>query len=61
MPVFFFFIHFVPLSFKVVFVDLLFEKVKQYQVLYDKQIKGHREKDFVRNAWNARARALEFI
>ena len=38
-----------PRSLKVVLADLLCERVKQYQVLYDKQKKGYREKGVVRN------------
>ena len=32
-----------------------------YPVLYNKQIKGHREKDVVSNSWNAGAKDIEFI
>ena len=32
---------------------ILYEKVKQYPVLFDKQLKGYTEKDVVTNAWNA--------
>ena len=32
---------------------LLCEEVKQYPVLYDKQMKGYKEKDVVSNASNA--------
>ena len=33
----------------------------QYLILYDKQMKGYREKDVVNNAWIAPAKDLEFI
>ena len=60
-----FFLHFVPpppsLFFKVDLAGLLCEKVKQYPVLYNKQMKGYREQDVVSNVWNAGARGLEFI
>ena len=48
-------------SLKVDSVGLLREEVKQYPVLYDKQMKIYREKDVVCNAWNAGAKDLEFI
>ena len=35
---------------------ILCEKVKQYPVIFDKQLKGYREKDVVTNAWNAMAK-----
>ena len=38
---------------------ILFEKVKQYPVLFDKQLKGYREKNLVTNAWNAVAKEIE--
>ena len=37
---------------------ILFEKVKQYPLLFDKQLKGYREKGLVTNAWNAVAKAI---
>ena len=40
---------------------LLCEDVKQYAVLYDKQMKWSREKSVVNNAWNAEAKDLGFI
>ena len=49
-----------PASLEVGLASLLCEKVKHYPVLYDKQIKGCREKDIVSNAWNAEAKNLEF-
>ena len=33
----------------------------QYLILYDKQMKGYREKDVVNNAWIAPAKDLEFF
>ena len=48
-------------SFKVGSVNLLCEKIKQYLVLYDKKMKGYRELDVMRNAWNAWAKDVEFI
>ena len=50
-----------PFFFKVDLAGLLCEKVKQYPALYNKQMKGYREKDVVSNVWNAGARGLEFI
>ena len=41
--------------------EILCEKRKQYPVLFDKQLKGYREKDVVTNAWNAVAKEIEFI
>ena len=38
---------------------ILCEKVKQYPVLFDKQLKGCREKDVVTNTWNAVAKEIE--
>ena len=37
------------------------EKVKQYPVPFDKQLKGCWEKDVATNAWNAVAKETEFI
>ena len=34
-------------------------KAKQYPVLFDKQLKGYREKDTVTNTWNAVAKEIE--
>ena len=34
-------------------------KAKQYPVLFDKQLKGYREKDIVTNTWNAVAKEIE--
>ena len=48
-------------SLKVSLAGLLFEKVKQYPVLYDKQMKGYRKNDVMSNAWNAGAKELEFV
>ena len=38
---------------------ILCEKVKQYPIQFDKQIKGYREKDVMTNAWNAVAKEIE--
>ena len=38
---------------------ILCEKVKQYPVPFDKQLKGCREKDVVTNTWNAVAKDTE--
>ena len=38
---------------------ILCEKVKQYPVLFDKQLKGCREKYVVTNAWNAVVKEIE--
>ena len=38
---------------------MLCEKVKQYPVLFYKQLKGCREKDVVTNTWNAVAKGIE--
>ena len=38
---------------------ILCEKVKQYPVLFDKQLKGCREKYVVTNAWNTVVKEIE--
>ena len=38
---------------------ILCEKVKQYPIQFDKQIKGYTEKDVMTNAWNAVAKEIE--
>ena len=38
---------------------MLCEEVKEYPVLFDKQLKGYREKDMVTNAWNAVSKEIE--
>ena len=38
---------------------ILCEKVKQYPVLFGKQLGGQREKDAVTDAWNAVAKEIE--
>ena len=48
-------------SVKVSLAGLSCEEVKYYPALYDKQIKGYKEKDVVRNEWNSGAKDLEFI
>ena len=37
---------------------IICEKVKQYPVLFDKQLKGYRKKDVI-NTWNAVAKEIE--
>ena len=46
---------------KVFSVNLLIVKVKQYPVLHDKQMKGYREKDIVKNVRNAGPKDLKCI
>ena len=41
--------------------EILSEKVKQFPVLYDKTVKGYKEKDVVKNAWNKVAESLDFV
>ena len=50
-----------PTSLKVGSTGLICEKVKECPVLYNKQVKGYREKDVVINAWNAGAKDIESI
>ena len=38
---------------------MLCEKIKEYPVLFDKQLKGYREKDMVTNAWNKVSKEIE--
>ena len=38
---------------------ILCEKVKRYPVLFDKQLKGYKEKDVVANSWIAVAKEIE--
>ena len=38
---------------------ILREKVKQYPILFDKQLKRYREKDVVTNAWKAGTKEIE--
>ena len=38
---------------------IICEKVKQYPVLFDKQLKGYRKKDVAINTWNAIAKEIE--
>ena len=38
---------------------MLCEKLKQFPILFDKQLKGYREKHVVTNAWNAVAKEIE--
>ena len=41
--------------------EMLAEKVKHFPVLYDKQVKGYKERDVVTNAWDTVASDLEFV
>ena len=41
--------------------EILSEKVKQFPVLYDKTVKGYKEKDVVKNAWDKVAESLDFV
>ena len=40
--------------------EMLVEKVKGFPVVYDKKVKGFKEKDAVQNAWEKVAESLEF-
>ena len=40
--------------------EMLAEKVKDFPVLYDKRVKGFKEKDAVQNAWEKVAESLNF-
>ena len=40
---------------------MLAEKVKYFPVLYDKQVKGYKERDVVTNAWDTVANDSEFV
>ena len=40
--------------------QMLAEKVKGFPVLYDKRVKGFKEKDAVQNTWEKIAKSLEF-
>ena len=41
--------------------EMLAEKVKHFPVLYNKQVKGCKERDVVTNAWDTVASDLEFV
>lgn len=41
--------------------DILAEKVKEFPVLYDKTNAGYKERDVVRNAWEAVTEGLDFV
>ena len=41
--------------------EILSEKVKQFPVLYDKTVKGYKEKDVLKNAWDKVAESLDFV
>ena len=53
-----FFLHFSPLL-KVGLASLLSEKMKQYPVVYNMQMKVYREKDLVSNARNVGTKDLK--
>ena len=40
---------------------MLAETVKHFPVLYDKQVKGYKDRDMVTNAWDTVASDLEFV
>ena len=40
--------------------EMLAEKVQGFPVLYDKRVKGFKEKDAVQNAWEKVAESLDF-
>ena len=40
--------------------EILFEKVKQYPILLDKQLKGYKENNVI-NTWNAVSKEIQFI
>ena len=40
--------------------DMLAEKVQGFPVLYDKRLKGFKEKDAVQSAWEKVAESLDF-
>ena len=50
-----------PPVFESWFAGSVMSRKKQYPVLFDKQMKGYREEDAIRNAWNAGAKDLKFI
>ena len=41
--------------------EMLAEKVKPYPALYDKRVKGYKEKDVVRNAWTKVAEKPDLV
>ena len=41
--------------------QILSQEVKQFPVLYHKTVKGHKEKDVVKNAWDKVAESLDFV
>ena len=41
--------------------EMLAEKVEHFPVMYDKNVKGYKERDVVTNAWDAVASDLEFL
>ena len=41
--------------------EILAEKVKHFPVMYDKQVKGYKERGVVTNAWDTVASDLEFV
>ena len=41
--------------------EKLTEKLRNYPILYDKSLKGYKERDAVTNAWKEIADALDFV
>ena len=41
--------------------EILAEKVEHFPVVYDKQVKGYKERGVVTNAWDTVASDLEFV
>ena len=41
--------------------EILAEKVEHFPVMYDKQVKGYKERGVVTNAWDTVASDLEFV
>ena len=40
--------------------EMFADKVKDFSVLYDKRVKGFKEKDAVQNVWKKAAESLDF-
>ena len=41
--------------------EILAEKVEHFPVMYDKQVKGYKERGVVTNVWDTVASDLEFV
>ena len=41
--------------------EILAEKMEHFPVMYDKQVKGYKERGVVTNAWDTVASDLEFV